>query len=141
MARDGLFFRFAARLHPRFETPGLSIIAQGLWAVVLVLTGTFEQLLTYMGFALGIFPWMAVAGVLLLRRRDPGRERPYRVWGYPLTPIFYLIAMTWILAVALFTAPGPSLVALFTVLAGIPAYHFTVGRKLAGGAGNPADHS
>jgi hypothetical protein len=63
------------------------------------------------------------------------------VWGYPLTPIFYLTAMTWILAVALFTAPGPSLVALFTVLAGIPAYHFTVGRKLAGGAGNPADHS
>ena len=141
MARDGLFFRFAARLHPRFETPGLSIIAQGLWAVVLVLTGTFEQLLTYMGFALGIFPWMAVAGVLLLRRRDPGRERPYRVWGYPLTPIFYLAAMTWILVVALFTAPGPSLVALFTVLAGIPAYHFTVGRKLAGGAGNPPDNS
>ncbi len=141
MARDGLFFRFAARLHPRFETPGLSIVAQGLWAIVLVLTGTFEQLLTYMGFALGIFPWLAVAGVLLLRRRDPGRERPYRVWGYPLTPIFYLTAMTWILAVALFTAPGPSLVALFTILAGIPAYHFTVGRKLAGGAGNPADNS
>lgn len=132
MARDGLFFRFGARIHPRFETPSLSIAAQGLCAGVMILTGTFEQLLTYIGFALGIFPWMAVAGVLLLRRRQPTRERPYRVWGYPLVPIFYLVAMAWILVVALINRPGPSLVALATVAAGIPVYSLTLrGRRRA----------
>lgn len=132
MARDALFFRFAACIHPRFETPGLSIAAQGACAVLLILSGTFEQLLTYIGFALGIFPWMAVAGLLLLRRREPARERPYRVWGYPLVPTFYLVAMAWILGVALINRPGPSLMAILTVAAGIPAYWFTVSRKAMG---------
>lgn len=131
MARDGLFFRFATRIHPRFETPAFSIAAQGVCAAVMILTGTFEQLLTYIGFALGIFPWMAVAGVLLLRLRQPARERPYRVWGYPLVPIFYLVAMAWIMGVALINRPGPALVALLTVAAGIPAYQLAVRRKLA----------
>ncbi len=126
MARDGLFFRFAARLHTRWETPAVSIVAQSLCAAVMVLTGTFEQLLTYIGFALGIFPWMAVAGVLILRRRQPERDRPYRVWGYPLVPLFFLTMMTAILAVAFVNSPKPSLVAIATVLAGLPAYHLTV---------------
>lgn len=131
MARDGLFFRFAARVHPRFETPGLSIGLQGLCAIAMVLSGSFEQLLTYIGFALGIFPWMAVAGVFVLRRREPQRERPYRAWGYPLVPAFYLVASAGILTVALVSRPGPSLLALLTVAAGIPAYRLTVGRKRA----------
>jgi APA family basic amino acid/polyamine antiporter len=130
MARDGLFFRFAARIHPRFETPGLSIVAQGICAGLMILTGTFEQLLTYIGFALGIFPWMAILGVVLLRQRQPGRKRPYRVWGYPFTPVFYLVAMAWILGVALVNRPGPSLVALLTVAAGIPAYKLIRGSRL-----------
>jgi APA family basic amino acid/polyamine antiporter len=131
MARDALFFRFAARVHPRFETPGLSIAAQGLCAVLMIVSGTFEQLLTYIGFALGVFPWMAVAGVFLLRRREPTRERPYRVWGYPLVPAFYLVAVAWIWGVALVNRPGPSLMALATVAAGIPAYALTARRKPA----------
>lgn len=130
MARDGFFFRFAARIHPRFGTPGLSIVAQGLCATVMVLTGTFEQLLTYMGFALGIFPWMAVAGLLLLRRREPARQRAYRVWGYPVVPIFYLLAMSWILVVAFVNRPGPALLALLTVAASMPIYWLTVRGKL-----------
>ncbi len=129
MARDGLFFRFAARLHPRWETPAVSIVAQSLCAAVMVVTGTFEQLLTYIGFALGIFPWMAVAGVILLRRRQPQRARPYRVWGYPFVPLFFLAMMTAILVVAFVNNPWPSLVAVATVLAGIPVYELTVERK------------
>ncbi len=129
MARDGLFFRFAARIHPRFETPGFSIAAQGLCAVLMILTGTFEQLLTYIGFALGIFPWMAVAGVLLLRRRQPARERPYPVWGYPLVPTFYLVAMAYILSVSLLNRPLPALLALLTVASGLPVYWLTVRQK------------
>jgi APA family basic amino acid/polyamine antiporter len=122
MARDGLFFRFAARVHPRFRTPSFSIVAQGGCAVVMAATGTFEQLLFYIGFALMIFPWMAVLGVLLLRRREPQRERPYRVWGYPLTPIFFLVAMAAIMCVSFLGRPGPALWAMGTVAAGIPAY-------------------
>jgi len=122
MARDGLFFRFAAKIHPRFETPAASILAQGVCAAVMILSGTFEQLLTYIGFALGLFPWMAVAGLLWLRRRDPARERPYHVWGYPVVPLLYLAAMAWILVLSLVNRPGPSLLALATVAAGLPFY-------------------
>jgi APA family basic amino acid/polyamine antiporter len=129
MARDGLFFRFAARVHPRFETPAASILAQGACAVVMILSGTFEQLLTYIGFALGIFPWMAVAGLLWLRRRQPDRARPYRVWGYPLVPLLYLGAMAWILAISLLNRPGPALLALATVAAGLPVYWLTERSK------------
>jgi len=129
MARQGLFFQAAARIHPRFETPGLAILAQGLCAMVLVLTGTFEQLLTYIGFALGIFPLMTVAGLMLLRMREPQRNRPYRVWGYPLVPLVYLAASLGILVVAFLNRPWPSLFALLTVAAGVPAYRLIAGRS------------
>lgn len=129
MARDGLFFRFAARIHPRFETPALSIAVQGFCAVLMILTGTFEQLLTYIGFALGIFPWMAVAGVILLRRKQPLRERPYRVLGYPFVPLFYLVATAYIMVAALVSRPLPSVLAILTVAAGLPIYFFTERQK------------
>jgi APA family basic amino acid/polyamine antiporter len=125
MAKDGLFFRFAARVHPRFHTPGLSILAQGACSLVMIFTGTFEQLLIYIGFALGIFPLLAVAGVFVLRRREPQRERPYRVWGYPLVPLFFLVVMMAVLVVGLVNRPKPSLIALATVVAGIPAFWLT----------------
>jgi APA family basic amino acid/polyamine antiporter len=129
MARDALFFRFASRVHPRFSTPALSIAVQGLVAGAMILTGTFEQLLTYIGFALGIFPWLTVLGVFLLRQRQPDRERPYRVWGYPWIPTFFLVGMACILAVAFVNRPGPSLLALVTVGAGIPAYRLLIRNK------------
>jgi APA family basic amino acid/polyamine antiporter len=129
MARDGLFFRFAAQVHPRFRTPAYSIAAQGAVAVVMALSGTFEELLLYIGFALGIFPWMAVLGLILLRCREPNRERPYRVWGYPLVPLFFLVMMALILVVAYLGRPGPARWALATVAVGIPVYWLTVGRR------------
>lgn len=129
MARDGQFFHFAARLHPKFETPGYSILAQGAVAAVMVLSGTFEDLLTYIGFALGIFPWMAIAGVLWLRYAQPKRTRPFRTPGGPLLPLFFLSAMAWILVVAFAGRPGPSLAAIATVLAGIPVYWLTVKHR------------
>lgn len=136
MARDGLFFRFAARIHPRFHTPAYSILIQSACAVLMILTGTFSDLLTYIGFSLGFSPWLTVAGVLLLRRREPEAERPYRVWGYPLVPVFYLTASSWILVVAFLNNPWPSTAAIATVLAGIPVYkyYFDRQKKRAGGA-------
>jgi APA family basic amino acid/polyamine antiporter len=122
MARDGLFFPFAVRIHPRFATPSLSIVAQGICAALMALTGTFAQLLTYIGFALGIFPWLTVLGVFLMRRHAPQAARPYRVWGYPVVPAFYLTVMAWVMLASLGARPGPPLIALATVAAGIPAY-------------------
>lgn len=122
MARDRLFFPFAARVHPKYETPSFSIVAQGICAALMALTGTFGDLLTYIGFALGIFPWMTVLGVILLRRREPARARPYRVWAYPLLPCFYLALMGWVMVMSLLTNPKPPLIAMATVAAGIPAY-------------------
>jgi basic amino acid/polyamine antiporter, APA family len=129
MARDGLFFRFAARVHPRYETPAFSVAIQGACALLMILTGTFEQLLTYIGFALGIFPWMAVCGVILLRRKQPARERPYRVFGYPVVPLFYLAATAYIMGAALMSRPLPSLLAIVTVAAGLPIYFLMERQK------------
>jgi APA family basic amino acid/polyamine antiporter len=131
MARDGLFFRAAAAIHPRFGTPARAIWAQAAFAVLVVLISAYDKLLTYIGFALGIFPMMAVAGVILLRRREPGRARPYRVWGYPFTPLFFLASMLAILTVSFFGRRQESLIALATVAAGIPAYWllFRPGRR------------
>ena len=130
MARDGVFFPFAARVHPRFDTPSFSIVAQGVCAAVIALTGTFGQLLTYIGFALGVFPWLTILGVILLRRRD-ARPRPYAVWAYPLLPVVYLGLMGWVMAVSLINNPKPSFIAIATVAAGIPAYYLTAKLRAA----------
>lgn len=123
MARDGLFFSFAGRIHARFQTPSFSIVAQGVCAALMALTGTFSELLTYIGFALGVFPWMAVLGVLLLRRREPARPRPYRVFAYPLLPAFYLGTMGWVMVVSLVNNPKPPAIAIATIALGIPAFY------------------
>ncbi len=122
MARDGLFFPFAANLHSRRHVPGRSIIVQGILAAVLVIFGTFEQLLVYIGFALGIFPWLAVAGLFIVRRRKIGDASAVRVVGYPFVPIFFLASTLILMAVAYANRPFESIAAVLTVLAGIPLY-------------------
>jgi APA family basic amino acid/polyamine antiporter len=92
MARDGLFFRSFARVHPRFHTPAVATIAQGAWAAALTLVGTFQQLFTAYIFTSWIFYGLAVGGVLILRGREPGLPRPYRCPLYPATPVFFVAA-------------------------------------------------
>ena len=91
MAKDGLFFKSAARIHKKFQVPSNSILFQCLIAVILVLSGTFEQVLTYMGFALGIFPVLTVIGVWRLRKHNP---EGLRIKGFPITQIIYISAGT-----------------------------------------------
>jgi APA family basic amino acid/polyamine antiporter len=123
MARDGLFFSFAARVHPRFRVPGRSILIQGAIAVSMVSIGSFEQLLVYLGFALGIFPWLAVAGLFVARRRGIGDEMAVKVPGYPLVPLFFLASTLSLMVVAYINRPFESTLAVITVLAGIPLYY------------------
>ncbi len=119
MARDKYFFRFAADVHKKFGVPAKSIVLQGAIAAVMVLFGTFDQLLTYMGFSLGIFPLLAVLGVFKVRRL---RLSPYKMPGFPLAPVLYIIAGITILVLAFFQRPTESSIAIATVLIGIPVY-------------------
>ena len=130
MANDGLFFRSAGKIHDRFKVPSNSILLQCLIAVILALSGTFEQVLTYMGFALGIFPIMSVIGVWKLRKNNPGA---LRLKGFPLTQIIYILAGVLILVLSYLERPVESSIALLTVAVGIPAYYIfkrTNSRKI-----------
>jgi APA family basic amino acid/polyamine antiporter len=120
MAKDGLFFRSAAKIHKRFQVPSNSILLQCLIAVILVMSGTFEQVLTYMGFALGIFPVLTVIGVWRLRRQNP---ESLRIKGFPITQIIYISAGIMILVLSLMERPLESSIALLTVVVGIPFYY------------------
>ena len=119
MARDGLFFKGVARIHKRFQVPSNSILLQCLIAVILVLSGTFEQVLTYMGFALGIFPVLTILGIWRLRKRKP---EAMRIKGFPLTQLVYIAAGILILVLSFLERPAESSIALLTVATGIPFY-------------------
>ena len=125
MAKDGLFFRSAAKIHRKFQVPSNSILFQCLISIVLVLSGTFEQVLTYMGFALGIFPLLAVFGVWRLRKNNP---LAVRIKGFPVTQIIYLTAGVLMLFLSFLERPIESSIALLTVFVGIPFY-FIFKRK------------
>ena len=125
MAKDRAFFKFAGKVHPKFGVPSKSILLQGGIAVVMVLFGTFDQLLTYMGFSLGIFPILAVLGVFKLRRTNKSVNK---LPGFPVTSLVYIITGVCILVLAYFERPIESSIAIGTVLIGIPAY-FLFKRK------------
>ena len=91
MAKDGLFFKSVAKVHPKYRTPYVSIIVLAIWAALLSLSGTFEQLYSYVIFGFWIFMGLTVAGVIILRRKRPDLPRPYKTWGYPVTPILFIL--------------------------------------------------
>ena len=122
-ARDGLFFRRFAAVHARFETPSFAILLFGVWSAVLALTGTYETLASFAMLATWIFYGFTAIAVVILRRKFPSRERPYRMWGYPLTPVLFALAALGFVTNTLITVPGPSVAGLAIIAAGIPAYH------------------
>jgi len=121
-AHDGLFFGKFAEVHPRFRTPGFSIAAQAVWAIVLLASGTYETLADYAMFALWVFYGLTVAGVIILRRKQPDLPRPYQMWGYPVTPLLFLAVTLYFLVNTLVTRPGPSLAGLALIAVGVPVY-------------------
>ncbi|HTM23997.1 MAG TPA: amino acid permease [Vicinamibacterales bacterium] len=128
MARDGIFVRAAARVHPRFRTPAASIVAQGIWSGVLVLSGTLSQLVTYTGFAVVLFAGIAVSAVFVLRRRDLAeaaepRRRAFSALGYPWAPAVFVVASAMMVANELWRNPRPTLAGLALIAAGVPVYY------------------
>jgi APA family basic amino acid/polyamine antiporter len=134
MARDGLFFRKFGDLHPSLLTPHVSILATGAWAAILSVTGTFEQLATYVIFGQWIFFGLTVAAVIVLRAKRPDLPRPYRTWGYPVTPIVFIAAALYISVSTLATQPLNAAAGLALILAGVPAYLYWQRRRAAAAA-------
>ena len=122
MAKDGVFFQTLARVHPRFGTPALAILASAAWSAILALTGTFEQLLTYVVFAGWAFYALAAASIFVYRRRRPDAPRPFRTPGYPITPIVFITVSAAIVVNTLITQPRQALLGLGLILLGTPAY-------------------
>ena len=122
MAKERLFFRSLARVNPRFRTPAASLLAQGFWSSVLVLSGTFEELFTYVVFVSWIFYAMTAIGVFVSRRKSPDAPRPYRAWGYPWTPILFILFSVYLVINTLIENPRDSLIGVGIVLLGVPAY-------------------
>ena len=119
MAKNGHFFRFASKINSRTQVPSSSIILQSVIAVAMVLTGSFDQILTFMGFSLGIFPILAVVGVFKLRRIGISS---YKMPGFPIIPIIYLIVALSVLILGFFERPTESSIAIGIVLLGVPAF-------------------
>ena len=124
MARDGVFFQSAAQLHPRFQVPGQALLLQAAWTSVLILSGTFEQLLTYATVVLVGFSALTVGALFVLRWRRPALPRPYHVWGYPWLPAFYIVASVGIVLNALWERPLECVLGLVLCAVGIPVYYW-----------------
>jgi APA family basic amino acid/polyamine antiporter len=124
MAEDGVFFPAFARIHPRFRTPSTSILAQGVWASLLTFSGTYEQLYTYVIFAVTLFHAATGLAVFVLRRRLSDAPRPYRTWGYPVVPAVFILSALLVVANTLVEKPRESLVGLVLLAIGVPVYRF-----------------
>jgi len=132
MAREKLFFRKLGRIHPRFRTPSTALIVQGIWATVMVFSGTFDQLTDMLIFVSWIFYAMAAASVFTLRKRMPDTPRPYKVWGYPFTPVIFVLFASVYIVFTLYSditnyANGQapiinSVMGLVWVALGVPGY-------------------
>ncbi len=123
MAKDGLFFRSVARLHPTYKTPAVSLMVQMVWTCVLCVSGTYNQLLDYIVFAVLVFYILTIFGLFVLRRTHPDAERPYRAIGYPVLPAVYIVMALFIDVVLLRYKPQYTWPGLIIVLLGIPVYY------------------
>jgi APA family basic amino acid/polyamine antiporter len=123
-ARDGLFFHKMGEIHPRFRSPAFSILVQGIWTSVLALSSSYETLFSYALFAMWMFHAMTVFGVLVLRRKYPDRPRPYRMWGYPLSPLLFTAFALWFVVNTFVNRPGPSFAGVLIIAGSVPIYYF-----------------
>src|SRR5207248_3483043 len=123
MAKDGLFFRSVAKVHPRYRTPVISLAVQAVWACILCLSGSYNQLLDYIIFAVLVFYILTMFSIFVLRRTRPHAERPYKALGYPVLPAVYIVLALYIDVVLLRYKPQYTWPGLIIVLLGIPVYY------------------
>jgi APA family basic amino acid/polyamine antiporter len=129
MARDGVFFDRLASVHPRFGTPAFAVVALAVWSALLAMSGTFEQLLTYVVFAGWIFYGLGAIAVFVSRRRQPDAIRPFRTPGYPVTPVLFVASAAALVISTLVAQPLRGAVGLAAVLIGTPAFYLWRARR------------
>jgi APA family basic amino acid/polyamine antiporter len=132
MAKDGLFFKKAGEIN-RFGVPGFAIAVQGIWAVLLCLSGTYSNLLDYVIFAALIFFTQTILSIFILRVKRPDIPRPYKAFGYPVIPSLYILTTVTIMVILLMFKPKYTFPGLIIVLLGIPVYYLWreySGRKM-----------
>jgi APA family basic amino acid/polyamine antiporter len=122
MAKDNLFFNVLGKVHPRFGTPHTSLLLQGFWSAVLVLSGSFDTITDYVIFATWLFYMLGSVGVIVLRKKMPGTPRPYKVWGYPVVPAIFIIFSFLFLVNSLISDSRDAAMGLILILLGLPFY-------------------
>jgi len=135
MARDGIFFRIADGIHPKYRTPGRALVFQGILASLMSLTGSFEELTNLYIFAGWIFYGLAVVALFRLRSTEPGMPRPYKCWGYPWIPGLFVAGALALTVNIWLQRPGRSSLGLLLIVAGIPFYQWWKKSELAKNVG------
>ena len=124
MARDKLFFNQAAQIHSRFKSPANALIIQCVWACLLTFTGTFNQLITYIIFTSWIFYGMSAGAVIILRKKKPDMDRPYKTPAYPWIPIIFIFFAIFLTINTIMEAPRDAAIGSGIILAGLPLYYY-----------------
>jgi APA family basic amino acid/polyamine antiporter len=134
MSLDKLFFRRAGTLGEKHRAPVFALAIQGVWAMILTLSGTYSDLLDYVIFAVLVFYILSIAAIFVLRWKRPEMERPYKAFGYPVLPAIYIVAASTIEILLLVYKPNYTWPGLIIVLLGVPVYYLWKPKSLVGGA-------
>jgi len=124
MAKANLFFKGLGKVHPKYGTPSISLMVQGIWSCVLVLSGSFDTITDYVIFASWLFYLLGAYGVFVLRRKMPNEKRPYKVWGYPYTPLIFVVFAFLFLVNSVVSNTENAMMGLILVVSGLPFYFF-----------------
>jgi APA family basic amino acid/polyamine antiporter len=129
MAQDGMFFDKLSKLSVKTRVPVGALIAQGVWASILALSGSFDTLTDYVIFGSWIFYGLATASVFIFRKRMPDADRPYKAWGYPIVPVLFLLVTVFLLVNTILTATKQALIGLGLIALGLPVYLYLSRRN------------
>lgn len=132
MSRSNMFFKKLGAIHPKFGTPHTSLLAQGIWSCVLVLSGTFDTITDYVIFAAWLFYMLGALGVIILRKKMPDVPRPYKVWGYPYTPILFVVFSFLFLINTIISDLSNAAMGSLLILIGLPLYFLRASQNKKG---------
>jgi APA family basic amino acid/polyamine antiporter len=129
MAKNNMFIKSLDKIHPRYATPHTSLVAQGLWSCFLVLTGTFDTITDYVMFASWLFYMLGAYGVIVLRKKMPDVHRPYKVWGYPYTPMIFVVFSFLFLVNTIVSDYENAAMGSLLILLGLPFYYWRIAKN------------
>jgi APA family basic amino acid/polyamine antiporter len=132
MAQDGLMFRPLGKLSVT-HVPVRALVVQGILAIILALSGSFDTLTDYVIFGSWIFYALVTSTIFIFRKRYPDADRPYRAWGYPVVPVVFLLVAGWLLINTLVTTPWQSFTGLFLIILGLPVYYYLTNKNRSDG--------